>query len=129
MQYCIIIVKESLFLPASQHHLQYLSFLSAVFQARLSVLLDIPRDGYFRIMIGYSLKISDSAEADVQLISSSDRTIINSTSTTFSKCTANCYHRLSPPFLHLSKGKVRVVVNSTQDDLKLVSAAHFILIS
>ena len=93
------------------------------------MLLDIPRDGYFRIMIDYSLKTSDSAEADVQLISSSDHTIVNSTSTTFSMCTTNCYHRLTPTFLHLSKGKVRVVVNSTQEDLKLVSAAPFILIS
>lgn len=93
------------------------------------MLLDIARDGYFRIMIAYSLKTSDNAEVDVQLISSSDHTIINSTSTTFSKCTTNCHHKLHPTFLHLSKGKVRVVVNSTQEDLKLVSAALFILFS
>ena len=94
-----------------------------IFQSSLSVILDIPKDGYYRIMIRYSLQISDQVQVNIALMDYQDGSVVNSTTKTFVKCATSCYHRLSSEFLYLDEGKLNVLINSAQSDLKLVSNA------
>ena len=95
--------------------------ISFLFQSSLSLVLDIPKNGHFRIMIKYSLPISDSAQVNIALMDDEDGSVINSSTNTFRKCATSCYHRMSSEFLYLDEGKVDVLVNSVQGDMKLVS--------
>ena len=94
-----------------------------LFQSNLSLTLDVPKSGYFRIMIRYSLQISAEAEANIVLIDHLDGNVINATTKTFLECITTCYHRLSSEFLYLDEGKVIVLIHSSQSNLKLVRSA------
>ena len=94
-----------------------------LFQSNLSVILDIPKNGYFRIMIRYSLQISAEAEVNVVLIDHQDGNVINSTTKTFLECPTSCHHRLANEFLYLDEGKIIVLIHSSQSNLKLASDA------
>lgn len=97
--------------------------MSFLFQSNLSLILDIPKNGYFRIMIRYSLQISAEAEVNIVLIDHQDGDVINSTTKTFLECPTTCYHRMSNEFLYLDEGKIIVLIHSAQSDLKLVGNA------
>jgi hypothetical protein len=74
-------------------------------------------------MVRYSLQISDEADVNIALMDYLDGSVVNSTTKTFSKCPTSCYHRLTTEFLYLNEGKLNVLANSAQSDLKLVRSS------
>ena len=93
----------------------------------MSVILDIPKNGYYRIMIRYSLPIP-TVSVNIALMDNEDGRVVNSTTKTFLECPTSCYHRLSSEFLYLDEGELSVLVNSAQSELQLVSSTTFIVL-